>query len=114
MAGATLPKVIVLNDDVDPTDTREVLWAFATRCHHTMGNVVFENIPTAPLIAYLRAGEKMNSASTKAVYNGLPPDEFGDGLPVRSSFRRAYPKEIVERVLTRWEDYGFAPENSTR
>ncbi len=106
-AGAVLPKVIVVNDDVDPTDTKELVWAFATRCHPTLGNVVFNDTDTAPLVAYLRTAEKMTSTTAKVVYNCLPPDEVGDVLPVRSSFRHAYPTEIVERVIARWESYGF-------
>jgi UbiD family decarboxylase len=107
-AGAAIPKLIVLNDDIDPTNTREVVWAFATRCHPTRGNVVFDAHQTAPLIAYLGSSEKLSATTTKIVYNGLPPDELGDALPVRSSFRHAYPAEIVQRVLSRWHSYGFA------
>ena len=74
-AGAVIPKVIVLNDDVDPTNTRELVWAFATRCHPLMGHATFEHIPAAPLLAYLRTSEKTASATGKVVYNCLPPDE---------------------------------------
>ncbi len=77
-AGAYVPKVIVLPDDIDPTDTRELVWAFATRCHPTQGNAVFDAIQAPPLIAYLRSSEKMAGATRKIVYNCLPPDEWGD------------------------------------
>lgn len=79
-AGAVIPKIIVLNDDVDPTNTKEVVWAFATRCHPLMGHATFEHIPAAPLLAYLRTREKMASATGKVVYNCLPPDEWGEAL----------------------------------
>ncbi|MCK8787568.1 UbiD family decarboxylase [Roseomonas sp. NAR14] len=106
-AGATTPKIIVLNDDIDPTDLKELVWAFATRCHPTVGNVPFNGEDTAPLIAYLRQDEKLSGTSAKMVYNGLPPDEWGEALPVRASFRHGYPHAVVDRVLKRWHEYGF-------
>lgn len=106
-AGASVPKIIVLNDDVDPTNLGELVWAFATRAHPTRGHAVFDRADTSPLVAFLRKSEKMAGSTAKVVYNALPPDEWGDALPVRSSFHHAYPPEIVARVLDRWTAYGF-------
>ena len=106
-AGALIPKVIVLNDDVDPTDLEELVWAFATRCHPFLGHASFEHIAAAPLLAYLRKAEKVASNTGKIVYNCLAPDEWGEALPMRASFRHGYPAEIVDRVRRRWSEYGF-------
>lgn len=106
-AGALIPKVIVLNDDVDPTNLKELVWAFATRCHPFFGHAVFEDIEAAPLLAYLRRSEKISGHTGKIVYNCLPPDEWGEALPVRASFRHGYPAEIVDRLRRRWSEYGF-------
>lgn len=106
-AGAVIPKVIVLNDDVDPTDLKELVWAFATRCHPLLGHVVFDDVEAAPLLAYLRRSEKVSGHTGKIVYNGLPPDEWGEALPMRASFRHGYPADIVDRVRRRWREYGF-------
>lgn len=43
-ADAAIAKVIVLSDDVDPTDLNELVWAFATRCHPLQGNVSFGHV----------------------------------------------------------------------
>jgi 4-hydroxy-3-polyprenylbenzoate decarboxylase len=106
-AGALIPKVIVLNDDVDPTNLKELVWAFATRCHPFFGHAVFEDIEAAPLLAYLSKSEKISGRTGKIVYNCLPPDEWGEALPLRASFRHGYPEEIVDRVRQRWSNYGF-------
>lgn len=106
-AGAVIPKIIVLNDDVDPTDPSELIWAFATRCHPLLGHVAFDHIHAAPLLAYLRRSEKISATTGKMVYNGLPPDEWGERLPMRASFRHGYPREVVARVHDRWREYGF-------
>lgn len=106
-AGALIPKVIVVNDDVDPTNLKELVWAFATRCHPFIGHANFEHIAAAPLLAYLREGEKIAANTGKVVYNCLPPDEWGEALPIRASFRHGYPAEIVDQVKRRWSEYGF-------
>jgi UbiD family decarboxylase len=106
-AGTLIPKVIVIPDDVDPTDTQELVWAFATRCHPLEGHATFQHIAAAPLLAYLRSSEKMSASTGKIVYNCLPPDEWGEMLPMRASFRHGYPTAIVARVRDRWQEYGF-------
>jgi UbiD family decarboxylase len=107
-AGGVVPKIIVLNDDVDPTNLKELFWAFATRCHPVQGHTFFDHMPAAPLLAYLRADEKIAANTGKVVYNCLPPDEWGEALPIRASFRYCYPTEIVDQVKRRWSEYGFA------
>jgi UbiD family decarboxylase len=107
-AGASIPKIIVLHNDVDPTNLSELVWAFATRCHPTFGSVFFDQERVAPLVAFLRSSEKMNATTAKVVYNCLQPDEWGDKLPARSSFRHCYPEEIIQRVLNNWKSYGFS------
>jgi hypothetical protein len=50
----------------------------------------------------------MSGATSKVVYNCLPPDESEGKLPVRSLFARAYPAQIRERVISNWHAYGFS------
>ena len=107
-AGAGTPKYLVVNDDIDPTNLKEVVWAFATRNHPgSAGAAIFNDAATNPLVAFLRESEKMSMTTTKVVYNCLPPDEWGDKLPQRSSFTGTYPQEIQDRVLQNWTSYGF-------
>jgi hypothetical protein len=37
----------------------------------------------------------------------LPPDDFVDNLPKRSSFAGVYPRSLQEKVLNNWQAYGF-------
>lgn len=60
------------------------------------------------MVAFLKSAEKPSGISTKVVYNCLPPDEWGDRLPKRSSFAGVYPEPIREKVLSNWQTtYGF-------
>lgn len=107
-AGMGTPKYIVVNDDIDIMNTKEVVWAFATRNYPgSRGEVVFNDESTNPLVAFLRKDEKMSMHTTKVIYNCLPPDEWGDQLPQRSSFGGAYPQELQQQVLNNWQAYGF-------
>jgi UbiD family decarboxylase len=108
-AGMGTPKYIVVNDDIDITNTKEVVWAFATRNYPgSKGEVIFNDASTNPLVAFLEKGEKMSMHTTKVMYNCLPPDEWGDRLPQRSSFAGAYPQALQAQVLENWQAYGFS------
>ena len=107
-AGGGLPKYLIMNDDIDATNTAEVVWAFATRNHPgSQGEELFDNENTTPLVAFLKKNEKASAQMTKVVYNCLPPEDWGDKLPKRASFRHDYSPELQEKVLRNWVDYGF-------
>ena len=107
-AGMGTPKYMIFNDDIDLANTREIVWAFATRNYPgSRGEVVFDHASTNPLVAFLHDDEKMSLSTTKVIYNCLPPDEWGGRLPKRSSFAGSYPLEIQQRVVERWTEYGF-------
>ena len=107
--GAVIPKVLVMNDDIDATNTSEVVWAFATRCHPGSGEVHFNKESTSPLVAFLETSEKTAGSTCKVVYNCLPPEDWGDRLPLRTAFAHNYPKELREKVIANWKSYGFPP-----
>lgn len=106
-AGGGIPKIIVVNDDIDPTNLPELVWAFATRSHPGRGEIFFDGKAVDPLVAYLDKSEKKTAITNKVIYNCLTPDEWGDRVPVRSSFEHLYSKELQDRVVQNWTSYGF-------
>jgi UbiD family decarboxylase len=107
-AGMGTPKYMVVNDDIDITNLKEVVWAFATRNYPgPRGEVIFNNEATNPLVAFLPGDEKMSMHTTKVIYNCLPPDEWEGKLPKRSSFSGSYPESLQEGILKNWRTYGF-------
>jgi 4-hydroxy-3-polyprenylbenzoate decarboxylase len=107
-AGGFIPKIFLLDDDVDPTNLSELVWAIATRCHPEKGPVLFPNEEILPLVGYLSREERRQRRSTKVIYNALLPDGLSaEQLPKRSSFAHSWPREIQERVLEKWEEYGY-------
>lgn len=108
-SGSFLPKIILLEDDIDATNLEELVWAFATRCHPERDQVFFPNEGMLPLVAYLNPQERAQARGTKVLYNGLLPDDVPpDQMPRRSSFRYLWPREIQERVIQNWNRYGYA------
>jgi 4-hydroxy-3-polyprenylbenzoate decarboxylase len=108
-SGSFIPKVILVGDDIDPTNLDEVVWAFATRHHPARGHFVFPDEKVLPLVAFLGADERKAARGAKVIYNCLPPvDCPPEQTPRRSSFRFLWPKEIQEKVLANWKRYGFA------
>ena len=108
-AGAGTPKYLVVRDDIDITNIREVAWAFATRNPPgERGETIYKHSTNQPLVPYFTPGEKLSGEGTKVIYSCLPPDEWGDTITAsRASFTQNYPAEIQERVLSRWKEFGF-------
>jgi 4-hydroxy-3-polyprenylbenzoate decarboxylase len=107
-AGIGTPKYLIVEQDVDVSNLKELFWAFMTRNYPgEKGEVVFHGESTNPLVAFLDSGEKTSMHTTKVIYNCLPPDEWAGRVPKRSSFKGVYPADLQARVLKNWREYGF-------
>ena len=101
--GANVPRLMIVGDDIDPSNTHEVLWALSTRCHPGSGELTFPHLAANPRDAFLRADEKAAMFTTKAVFDCLPREEWGrDESPIRASFERVYPPDLQARILRDW------------
>ncbi len=106
-AGFGIPKIILMEDDVDPTNTNEMIWAFATRTHPGR-EVIFNDEPSNIILIFLDSKEKLSYKSTKSVYNCLSHDDWTPATkPRRTSFKHLWPAEIQQRVLQNWTTYGY-------
>ncbi|MFS0838847.1 UbiD family decarboxylase [Paenibacillus sp. 1P03SA] len=104
--GSYIPKVIVVNDDIDPGRLDQVVWALATRSHPDKV-LLFPGQKVLPLVAYLDTHEKETGTTTKVVYNCLPSEEWPrDYRPLEASFA-GYPEELRERVRERFKAAGI-------
>lgn len=106
--GHSIPHVFVVDDDVDPTNMSEVIHAFATKCHPSRGITVIHHSHGNQLTPFLNSDERKMSKGSLALYDCTWPVEWDPrDIPVKSSFRTIYPKEIQEKVLAKWNRYGF-------
>ncbi len=102
--GVDIPKVMLVDDDIDPSDAEQVMWAFSTRCHPQKDAHYYDHQKTLPLLHYLNAAEKKDMSSTKVIFNALLPEFDRSKI---SGFKYNVPPEIQEKVLRNWEKYGF-------
>lgn len=116
-AGFGVPKVLLVEDDVDITDVNEVVWAFATRAHPEHGELHFSNEPSQTAgEVYLDEAEKHSYKAGKVIYNCLLADRFPvEQRPVKGSLQNGWPLAVQQRVLERWTAvYGYGDRRSNK
>jgi 4-hydroxy-3-polyprenylbenzoate decarboxylase len=102
-------KIYLMADDIDPSNLADVFWAFSTRCHPKEHRIYPDQpAPFAELMGYLSEEEQANLRSEKIIYNCLrPADWTTERIPIPSKFEYNWPKDIQERVLKNWSEYGY-------
>jgi 3-polyprenyl-4-hydroxybenzoate decarboxylase len=105
-AGAYFGKyVIVVDDDVDPTDVHQVLWAMATRSRpaHSI-DILRETWST-----YLDPSQnppEIRPWGSKALINACMEYKFINSFSKRTKLSKA----AYDNVVRRWQELGFAGE----
>ncbi len=101
-------KIIIVDDDVDPTNMQEVLHAWATKCHPVRGTTVIPQAVMTPAYPYYSPEEVHYNQGANVYYDCTYPRRWPrEHKAVRSSFADIYPKEVQEKVLANWAKYGF-------
>ncbi|MFJ5881518.1 UbiD family decarboxylase [Kitasatospora cineracea] len=103
-AGWLVPKLIVVDDDIDVTDVSQVVWALATRHHPQTGTRLRPDTPGIPMVPYLTPAEAAAGRGGKSVTDCLLPPGFQGRT---ASFAGSFPAGLRQRVLADWTAYGF-------
>jgi 4-hydroxy-3-polyprenylbenzoate decarboxylase len=106
-AGVNVPRAIVVHDDIDPSNIRDVAWVLATRCHPDIGEIHLYDFLHNPLEIMLHSDEINPPVSPKTVYNCLFQGRSPAASARRSSFKYIYPKELQDKILSNWTSYGY-------
>ncbi len=102
-AGAHTTKwIVTVDEDVDPSDLNQVLWAMATRCNPIDDIDIQRNTWSTWLDPTQNPPEKRPYAS-KAMINACKEHR---NLPVFSK-RTRLRRETYERVVARWQELGL-------
>ncbi|MFC6065375.1 UbiD family decarboxylase [Streptomyces ochraceiscleroticus] len=96
-----VPRLFVLDDDVDASDVGELMWALATRVHPTGRRIVREG-KVLPLLSVYTPEERHAWRGPRVTYDALLPSA-AEGREPRSSFRHIFPAEVQQRVLETWD-----------
>lgn len=101
--------IVVVDADVDPTNMDEVLHAITTKCHPVNGIHPVSHIPGFPvLLPFLPAKERLLGDAAGVILDCTWPKDWPpETIPVKATLENLWPKEIREKVLGKWERYGF-------
>jgi len=98
--------VIVVDDDIDPTNAEEVLWAIATRCEPENSIDILRDCwgtPLDPLLPPEKRRSKDYSHSL-AILNACRPFSWKDEFPVVNKAS----DELRSKVIKKWgKDIGY-------
>lgn len=96
--------VIVVDDDIDPTNEQEVLWALATRCEPQEAVEVVKNCRSTvldPLIPLDKKSIAKEPAGSRGVLIACRPYSWRDRFPIVNRFS----EEKRKAVLEKWSRY---------
>jgi 4-hydroxy-3-polyprenylbenzoate decarboxylase len=101
--------IVVVDADVDPTNMDEVLHALATKCHPFNGIHSVNHIPGFPvLLPFLPPKERLLGDAAGVIFDCTWPKDWPpESIPVKATLENLWPKEVREKVLGKWEKYGF-------
>jgi UbiD family decarboxylase len=95
--GHMCPVTYLLDDDIDPSNTSDVLWALGTRIHPNLRQEHWP-VPILPWYQCYSEEERHSGRGPIVVHDGLLATEGGH-RPRPATFDSLYPAEIRERVL---------------
>jgi 4-hydroxy-3-polyprenylbenzoate decarboxylase len=100
--------IIAVDDDIDPTDTDQVIWAMGSRCNPTEDIDVLRNTWSTWLDPTQNPPEERPYGS-KALINACMEHRY---LPVFSK-RTTLRKEMYDQVAARWAELGLSGQAPT-
>ncbi|MDP2917190.1 MAG: UbiD family decarboxylase [Dehalococcoidia bacterium] len=106
--GCLTPVVIVVEDDVDPCNLKQVFHAMMTKCHPWRGINKIEHALAWPLIPWLNNYEREFRIGARVYFDCTWPIDWKPAdIPKRMSFAEAYPEDVKKKALAIWEKYGY-------
>jgi UbiD family decarboxylase len=106
--GMQIHRLLIVGDDINPYDFRDVTWAFATRCRPAEDEFHFEDVAAYPLVPYMSHGPGTKLTGGKVVANCLLPMEYeGRQEWMTCDFENGYPEDVKRKVLDRWNSLGL-------
>jgi 4-hydroxy-3-polyprenylbenzoate decarboxylase len=97
--GAYLSRfIVVVDEDIDPFNLGEVVWAMGTRCDPERDIDIARNCWSSPLDPLVREGEP--PFNSRAIIDATKPYAWKDQFPPTADID----SELRRRVMSRWGD----------
>ncbi len=94
--------IVAVDDDIDPSNFDEVLWALSTRCNPADDIDVLRN--TMSFRADPSLAPEAKPYGSKALINACTPYKHLNSAPVRTALRES----VYRNAAKRWRELGFA------
>jgi UbiD family decarboxylase len=94
--------IIAVDDDVDPTDLNQVLWALSTRCN-PVDNIDFLRNTWSTGLDPSQGPRELRAYGSKALIDACKPHRYIKDFPKATMLRRS----VYERVSSRWAELGL-------
>ncbi len=108
--GILRPYIILVGEDVDVTNADDVLWCLTTRLHPEHGIHVQKGTSSIALWPFITPEEREKHKGARVFFDAnFPPEWPADQIPTVISFESAWPEEIKQKVINRWQEYGYNP-----
>jgi len=112
-SGRTIWYLIVVDEDINPMNMDEVIWALTTRCHPGKGIFSTGSSWGIPLLPFLSQYEKDHYLGSQVLFDCTWPKDWPEEtIPIKASFDQVWPKHIQDLVLKNWQEYGYRLKNS--
>jgi len=104
-------QIWIVEDDIDPANIEEVMWAFSTRLNPAKGIQVMPGPFFNGLTPWNGPEERRTRQASVVYFDARFPDEWPQeyieehAFPI--TFKTGWSPEISERVLKRWNEYGY-------
>jgi 4-hydroxy-3-polyprenylbenzoate decarboxylase len=95
--------IIAVDEDVDPTDLNQVLWALSTRCN-PRDNIDFLRNTWSTGLDPSNGPHELRPYGSKALIDACKPHRYLKDFPRSTMLRR----DVYERIARRWSELGFS------
>jgi 4-hydroxy-3-polyprenylbenzoate decarboxylase len=102
-------KIVFVDADLEPMSLQALTTRFNSRTHPTRAVHTIDGYPPTPLQWYLTKDDMEKGIGAGRVYmDSCWPAHWGpEDKPSTNCFEIVFPKEIRERIVRRWKEYGF-------
>ena len=94
--------IIAVDDDVDPTDFNQVLWALSSRCNPIENIDILRNTWSTGLDPS-QVPRELRPYGSKALIDACKPHRYLKDFPKSTMLDR----KVYERVASRWQEFGL-------
>jgi UbiD family decarboxylase len=100
--------IIAVDEDVDPAEINDVLWALSTRCNPSE-NIDIQRNTWSTGLDPSQGPPEARPYGSKALIDACKPHRYRETFPQSTLLRRT----VYERVAQRWTELGLAGEPPT-